>query len=241
MALVPLYFNNGGDNVSIEIKSTKGAVKRVGAKMLCVAESGYGKTWLAATTGKTIIISAEGSEMTLNDVEVDYIRVKSMRDLKEAYAYVKEHTSNYDTVVIDSLTEISEVIVSELKQDPDLGKPQNSMKLWMTYTDLITAIAKSFRDLDGINVLVLALPENVRVGMEDKVYPAMPAKKAQAKMYSLFDIVFTIRFNDEGGREFVFGASEDFPGKDRSYKLPATFPYKREEGLKPILKLINGE
>ncbi|OQX82759.1 MAG: hypothetical protein B6D63_07275, partial [Candidatus Latescibacteria bacterium 4484_7] len=110
----------GGMNVAIEVTSTKGAANRSGIKMLVVGPSGSGKTNLARSTGKTIIISAEGGDLTLNDVAVDSIRVTNLSELKEAFAYVRDHTADYDTVVIDSITEIGEMVVADLKKEPEL-------------------------------------------------------------------------------------------------------------------------
>ena len=64
--------------MAIEVKNTKGLIKHSGVKCLIVGGSGSGKTNLARSTGKTIIISAESGDLTLNDVDVDSIRVKSL-------------------------------------------------------------------------------------------------------------------------------------------------------------------
>ncbi len=227
--------------MAIEVTSTKGAANRSGIKMLVVGPSGSGKTNLARSTGKTIIISAEGGDLTLNDVAVDSIRVTNLSELKEAFAYVRDHTADYDTVVIDSITEIGEMVVADLKKEPEFASMKDSMKLWMRFTDIMLAIAKSFRDLDGINVLILALPENVKVGYDDKILPLIPAKKVQAKLGSLYDEVFLIKIDEEGNREFVCAPTGEFDGKDRSSKLPQTMEYDKEKGLKPIFEMIKGE
>ena len=226
--------------MAIEVRSTKGAATKQGVKLLIVAESGFGKTNLARSTGKTIIISAEGGDLTLNDVDVDSIRVKNLNDLKEAYQYVKDHVKDYDTVIVDSWTEITEQIVAELKQMPEYQGMNKSMPMWLAFTELATSIAKSFRDLDGINVVLLALPEAVKVGYDDKILPLMPAKKAQAKLGSLYDEVLMIKVDEEGNREFVCQPTSEFSAKDRSGKLPATVPYDKDKGLKPVFNMILG-
>ena len=226
--------------MAIEIKSTKGLANQSGVKCLIVAPSGAGKTNLARSTGKTIIISAESGDLTLNDVEVDTIRVKSLVELREAYEYVASHTAEYDTVMIDSLTEIGEMIVSELKRDPEYSSMKDGMKMWMKFTDIMNGMAKSFRDLDGINVVILALAESVQNGLQEKIMPLIPAKKAQAKLGSYYDEVFLIRINEEGKREFICSPIQEFDAKDRSGKLEPVEPYDKYEGLKPIFAKILG-
>lgn len=224
--------------MAIEIKSTKGLAKQNGIKMLIVGASGSGKTNLARSTGKTVIISAESGDLTLNDAEVDSIRVRSLPDLREAYEYVVANLSNYDTVIIDSITEIGEMIVTELKKEPEFASMKDSMKMWMKFTEVMNGIAKSFRDLDGINVVILALPESVTIGLDNKIMPLIPAKKAQAKLGSYYDEVLLIRVDEEGNREFVCSPVSDFDAKDRSGKLDSTMPYDKDFGLKPLFDKI---
>jgi hypothetical protein len=230
-----------GVNMAIEVKSTKNAAKHNGVKMLVVAPSGAGKTNLLQSTGKTIMLSAEGGDLTLNDYEIDSIRVTTLQELREAYEYVLQNIDKYDTVGIDSISEIGEMIVSDLKKDPEFASMKDSMKLWMRFSDVMLAIAKSFRDLNGINVVILALPEAVRVGYNDKILPLIPAKKVQAKLGSLYDEVLMIAVDEEGKRNFVCQPTGEFDAKDRSGKLPATIEYHKDEGLKEIFKLILGE
>ena len=227
--------------MAIEIKSTKGLAKQAGVKMLVCAPSGFGKTNLARSTGKTIIISAEGGDLTLNDVDVDSIRVSSLGELKEAYEYVNSHKDDYDTVIIDSISEIGDMIVAELKKDPEFSSMKDGMKLWMKFSEIMLAIAKSFRDLQNINVVILALVESVKSGFEEKLLPMIPAKKVQAKLGSLYDEVLLITVDEEGNRLFVCQPTQSFDAKDRSGRLEATEPYDKNEGLKPLFTKILGD
>jgi len=224
--------------MAIEVKNTKGLANISGVKLLVVGASGSGKTNLARSTGKTIIISAESGDLTLNDVEVDTVRVKSLNELKEAYKYVKDNSDKYDTVIIDSITETGDLIVAELKKDPEFSSMKDGMKLWMKFSEIMLAIAKSFRDLDNINVVILALAESIKNGFEEKIMPMIPAKKVQAKLGSLYDEVLMIRVDEDGNREFVCRPIPDFDAKDRSGKLEPVEPYDKLKGLKPIFNKI---
>jgi hypothetical protein len=155
--------------------------------------------------------------------------------------YVLEHKDEYETVGIDSITEIGELIVAELKKMPEYSEMNKSMPMWMKFSEIMLQIAKSFRDIDGLNVVILALPESVKNGFEEKIMPMIPAKKVQAKLGSLYDEVFLIRVNEEGNREFVCQPVPDFDAKDRSSKLDPIEPYEKENGLKTIFKKIKGK
>jgi len=224
--------------MAIEIISSKGLVNKKGIKILLYGNSGVGKSSQFKYTGKTILISAESGELVLNDANnVDVIRVKTLADLKEAYLYVEQNTNKYDTVGIDSLTEVGQMIVADLKKDPEFSSMKDGMKLWMKFSEIMLSIAKSFRDLDGINVIITALSESVKNGFDELIMPMIPAKKVQAQLPSLYDEVLYLRSSENGDREFVTN-----PAKDRSGKLEPVEPCTKEQGIKLIYnKILKGE
>jgi phage nucleotide-binding protein len=224
--------------MAIEVKNTKGLVNTSGVKVLLYGNSGVGKTSQFKHTGKTIIISAEGGDLALNDSDIDSIRIKSLEELGEAYNYVSEHIDEYDTVGIDTISEVGELIVAELKKDPEYNSMKDGIKLWMKFSEIMLAIAKSFRDLDGINVVLIALSESVKSGFEEEVMPMIPAKKVQAKLPSLYDEILYLRANEDGDREFVCHPTVDTIAKDRSGKLDLIEPCTKEDGLSLVFKKI---
>jgi len=228
--------------MAINIVKSKGIAKRNGVKILCYGKSGLGKSSIFKSTGKTLLLSSQSGELVLNDVDnVDIIRVKTLEDLKEAYTYAKEHVKDYETVGIDSITDIGEIIVADLKKDPHYGDMKNSMPMWMRYSEIMLGIAKSFRDLDNVNVVIIALEESIKNGFEECLVPLIPAKKVQAKLPSLYDEVLYLRMNKDGGREFVTQPSAEVVAKDRSGKLDDIEVYSQEFGIRKILNKITGD
>jgi len=227
--------------MAIEIINSKGIAKKSGVKLLCFGKSGVGKSSIFRTTGKTLLISSESGELVLNDIDtVDIIRVKTLNELKEAYKYAKEHTDDYDTIGIDSISDIGEIIVAELKKDPEYSSMKDGIKMWMKFSDIMLGVAKSFRDLDGVNVVIIALEESVKNGFEEQIVPLIPAKKVQAKLPSLYDEVFYIKINEGGEREFITQPLGDVVAKDRSGKLDPVEKYTKENGIKIIFNKILG-
>ncbi len=226
--------------MAIEVTNTMNAVHGNGFNALVIGPSGSGKTSIFKYTGKTIIISSEGSELTLNDNDVDVIKIKSSVELKEAYEYVSQHKDEYDCVGIDSFTDMSEMINAELKADPYYGDAKNSIVMWGKQAEISSKIAKAFRDLNGINVIILALPETVKVGFDETIVAMMPGKKTQSIISSYYDIVMLIKVDEDGNRYFVTGMTEDFSGKDRSDKLSPVEPYTKEDGIRPLFDKVLG-
>lgn len=225
--------------MAIQVKKTKGAASRDGVKFLIYGGSGMGKTTLLSSMGRTIIISPEKGDLALNDADnCESISVNTLLELREAYNYVVANKENYDTVGIDSISEIGQMVVSELKKDPEFSSMKDGMKLWMKYSDMMLDIAKVFRDISGLNVVIIALAESVKNGFDEVIMPNIPAKKVQAQLPSLYDEVLYMRVNADGEREFVTNPTGDIVAKDRSGKLNSTEPCPKGTGLSAIMTKI---
>lgn len=77
-----------------------------------------GKTSFAATFPKPIFLSAgnEGGDMTLRFFNVDIIPINTPGDMKMAVKYIAAnyHTKGWRTVVVDSVTYYSDLVIQEL-------------------------------------------------------------------------------------------------------------------------------
>jgi phage nucleotide-binding protein len=204
--------------MAIKVENSKGLASKVGIRILLYGATGMGKSFQAIHTGKTIVITSEKADLTLNDYEVDIIKINSSKELREAYLYVKENADKYDTVFIDSLTDIGEMIVSELK-DTGNYSAKDTYKLWGDFTDIMVAISKSFRDMQNINVVLICLEKSIKNGFSEKIIPQIPGEKARSKLISLYDIVLRLHTNEDGEREFLCSPTDEWDAKDRSGKL----------------------
>ena len=99
--------------MTIKILSTKD-VHTNGIKLVLYGASGSGKTRLGASAPNPIFISAEKGLLSLASVDIPYIEVSSMKTLNEAYQHVVK--SEYNTIVIDSLSEVTQVVLDQTKK-----------------------------------------------------------------------------------------------------------------------------
>jgi len=226
----------------MEIKKASDIKVSENLKILLYGSSGSAKTTqIRHLPGKVFMISAEAGELPLAGADnIDIVRINTFAELREAYTYINKHKDEYDWVALDSLSELGEQIVAYLKTVPEYSDMRDSFKLWMAYTELMVKICKSFRDLEGVGCLLLALDESVKNGLDEKIMPLVPAKKAQKKLVSLYDEVLFLRAIEEGKREFVCTPTPDIESKDRSGKLPDTVPCTKEKGIGAIIDLIKG-
>jgi hypothetical protein len=68
-----------------------------------------------------LFICAENGLLSIAGKSPDFVEVKTLQELKDLYAYLKDNKPAYDTLVIDSLSEISKIIKDNLT---DSGRKQ---------------------------------------------------------------------------------------------------------------------
>jgi adenylate kinase family enzyme len=104
-------------NILDRIASPSDLVQMQGAKILVFGASGAGKTTLCATApGKTLIISMEAGLLSIKDKDnVTAIEVKEASEIEEIAQLLESGKLDYDTVCLDSVTEMSEILLASEK------------------------------------------------------------------------------------------------------------------------------
>lgn len=224
--------------MAINLKSTSD-VHANGIKALVYGHAGAGKTTLATTMPTPIIISAEGGLLSIQDADLPYIEVSSMEDLKEAYTWVAESETGkqFQSVILDSLSEIGEVVLAYEKSiNKDGRAAYGEMAVQMT------SIIRAFRDLPGRNVLMTAKAEKSQDESGRILYaPSMPGTKVAQSLPYFFDEVLALRVEKDADGETQRALMCDSDGlwtaKDRSGKLAAW----EAPDLGAIIRKIGGE
>jgi len=216
------------------------AIKR--AAMLVVGPSGVGKTSLVKTLPEkdTLIISLEAGLLCLQGTNYPVVEVHSKDQLNEICNFLQQENI-YKYIFIDSLTEMGQMILAELKQDPKLADPKNSFLLWGKYAELVTAYIKFFRDLEA-NVVMTCLEGSGEDGLEKISTFNIPGASIKDNIKSWLDIclVYKIFENDnkEKIRRLVTSQEEHSLAKDRSGKLR---PYEVPNLIDIFNKILKGE
>ena len=174
-----------------------------GLKVLLYGESGVGKTTMIGTLpGTTLLLNAENGTLVLRDCEnadnIDIIDVKTTAQLSEVYSALLNGELKYDNVVLDSLSEIGETIFADIDADPTVNKEFGG--LYTTFRKRLTEIIKAFRDLKGVNVVLIALADQVEFNGVVKTMPSLPHKKTQASIIALFDECILLTSDVDGTR-----------------------------------------
>jgi hypothetical protein len=224
----------------MQIKTTKG-LHASKLKAIVYADSGMGKTTLLGTLpeDKTLIISAESGLLCLNEQDISVVEIKSWTDLQEVYKNLTKNPEwdHFEFIALDSLTEMSDRLVSMLESSPEFRDPKMALKMWSEYSKRMTATIKAFRDLDK-TVVFTALPEDVLDGGVVTKKPYIKGSAVQKMLNSYFDEVFYLCIDEStDSRHLQTQPSTSATAKDRSGKLN---PYE-EPNLTNIINKIKGK
>lgn len=192
-----------------------------GIKILVHGQAGIGKTCLCASLPDPIILSAESGLLSLADVDIPVIAVKTIDDLAEAYNWLvkSEEARRYKSVCLDSISEIAEVVLAnEKNNEKDMRKAYGNLQ------DIMADLLRSFRDLSERNVYFSAKQERVQDDNGRLLFgPSMPGQKLAQQIPYLFDEVFCYQMiRDENGvpqRKLLTQPDGISVAKDRSGKL----------------------
>lgn len=207
--------------MSIQLKGT-GSISAAGVKMLVYGQAGAGKTTLIKTLPHPVILSAEGGLLSLQDADLPYIEIRNVNDLEEAYKWVVSDAANgFESVALDSISEIAEVILSsEKKNNKDPRAAYGAMQ------DKMSEIIRAFRDITNKHVYFTAKCEKAQDETGKILYsPSMPGNKTGQALPYFFDLVMVLRVEKgEDGisqRALLCDSDGSWLAKDRSSKLSA--------------------
>lgn len=146
-------------------KSTVG-----GMNMLLYGNQGVGKTVFAAGAqdvpdmADVLFLNVEGGLMSIADradiTAADLDKPQDLEDLFWDLSEGKNGLEGFQTLVIDSLTELQNVdLDARADQNPGKMKGQRSLENFGNSTAFFQRVLRQFRDLSTLNVILTALPD----------------------------------------------------------------------------------
>lgn len=207
--------------------------------MMIYGDPGVGKTVLAGSAsdveemGPVLFVDIEGGTLSLRHTypNVEVVRVASFNDMGKLYAELRKGTHGYNTIVLDSLTEIQKfgmyeimkrAIAEDDSRDPDLP----GIGEWGKNTEQMRAMIRAFRDLP-INVIFTALVREDQKRGQTYVKPGLSAKLS-SEAAGFLDVVSYMYLKEVDGemkRLLATVATETMIGKDRTGKLPEVIEF----------------
>lgn len=192
--------------MAIKLTTTKDQTSFI--KCLVYGDSGIGKTTLAKTCPKPLIISSEKKMMSLKDEKIPVVLIEDHKDLAEVLQKIKtdKKFANFETIVLDSVSDIAETILQYFQKNPKDGNNHAQAPYgWML--EVLNPLLKEFRDLPDKNIYVIAKTKRMKDGFTDidTWMPSAPGKQLGPNLPYLFDYVFAMRKGvAKNGKEYRY-------------------------------------
>jgi hypothetical protein len=188
--------------MAIEYTTTDQQAVAHGVKGCIYGNAGSGKTMLCATAPRPLMIQAESGTLSLTRANIErvfgintpgitysipLVTIKSVEDLDAVYndIFRAEIWWSFDTLYIDSLSEIVETILKN-----ELATNKDGRAAYGEMADRTIDWAKKFRDLPGKHVFVTC--EQGLSSDSGLMGPSMPGKMLDRKMPYIFDEVLQV-------------------------------------------------
>ena len=245
---------------------------KAGIKGIIVGPAGIGKTSLLYTLdpATTLFVNAEAGELSVQEWGGDMVRLRTWQEARNLAAavgggnpaladnepYSVAHfdaikadfdLSKYQTVFIDSITEVSRICFTWAKQQPEsfsekTGKPDTRGTYGLLGREMVNWL-KQFQHAPRVNVWLVGLLNTIKddFGRTQHVMQVEGSKTALEAPGITDQVVSMVQVTPEEGkpfRAFVTHAVNEwgFPAKDRSGRLDPI----EEPHLGKLMDKING-
>lgn len=219
--------------MAIKIQSTAD-IEFNGVKCIVYGGPGVGKTRLCATAPRPIIISAEEGLLSLSDVDCAFVEIKSLKDLDDAYKQLRNHP-DYDTICLDSVAEIAEVLVMEL-----LPNYKDGRQAYAELARSMIPMLKRFRDIKGKNTVFTCKKIDVKDEESGTVTTELflPGNVLGNQIPYLVDELFYMDIDRTGIPFLQTKPSRKVFAKDRSGALDPKGEFAKDKDSVPDLSVL---
>ena len=213
-----------------------------GSKFLIHGGTGYGKTFSIRTCPRPFIINVvtEGGLLSLQDTDIPFVSISSLQELEDTIMELAspENWDKFDTLCIDSLSEIAEVCLAEYKKTN-----KDTRKSYVNMADDMMEQIRNLITIPGKNLSCICKQRKLQDEDGKILYsPDVPGNSFANKIPYYFDEVFALRIlkdpeTGEMRRYFQTYPDEKYDAKDRSGRLDMFEP----ADISFVLKKIRGE
>lgn len=234
----------------VKLQTVNQLTQAHGVKCIVYSPAKIGKTMLCGTAPRPMIISAERGLLSLrrDHGHIPAVEIRNLQDLIDvhAWAFNSPEARGFDTICLDSISEIAEVVLIAAKLDAitqaaKVRKPVNGFQAYTELNDQIMKIFRDFRDFAFKHVYFTAkqeLEKDTATGLPVN-QPTMPGKQLTMQLPYMFDEIFQlVKYKLADGREMralrCIGDNANIAG-DRSGRLDEFEPADLSHIFRKIL------
>ena len=184
-------------------------------KCLIYGASGTWKTTFWWTAENVIFASSENWLLSIADKKVAMANIQTLENLQELRDFLKNEEHQFETLVIDSITDINNIIKESIEKK--VGRQMQIKERWELWNK-IKQILSDIKNID-MNVIIIAQEQYEKDDQAiQKIIPSLNWKLATEICYFM-DIVWYIHIDNKGKRTLITAPSEKLLTKDRTWKI----------------------
>lgn len=190
---------------------------KYGAKAMVYGGAGSGKTPIAGTTPRPFMLICEPGMLSMLNSPMQGIPAYTAADIDDRFAWIfgSNETRNFDTICIDSISQMCEIILTdELKKNKDGRK---------AYGELSRKVMEKLNGLYFLPEKHLYLICKQQITTEGFHRPFFPGQDLPVKVPHLFDFILHLGVHNVPGRgqvsSFQCNQSFDVLARNRTGNL----------------------
>jgi len=187
---------------------------------------GVGKTTFASFAPNALIIDVEGGRSSIKKTpnQPKILPVDDIEELGEIYLHLKANPDEFDSVVIDTITEVEKQFLMEIVDRRSAEDPTKDPSL-VTQNDFgrgstrMRKMVRKFRSLDMFVFLLAHEREDKNErGIVRKAPAVMPSVMKDINAFS--DFIFCLEADSSGNRKLITSPAKTIRAKHRIGNLP---------------------
>lgn len=193
-----------------------------GAKTLVYGAPGTGKTPLTNTAPRPILLACEPGLLSMKGSTVPTYLAPSAKHIEEFFAWLtrSNEANNFDTVCIDSLSEMASIYLREaLNTKSSAGNKAHGQAAYGKMADCMVPHLNTLFHMPRKHTYLICKMETIETGIR----PAFPGKFLSSYVPHLYDVVMHLAIHNipNYGQQKAFRCvgTYDAIARDRSGKL----------------------